>query len=131
VQKVIDIVNPDNLKAYVSTVSIGEIKSIALRNKWSRRRVDIMNMLLDDLISLEINENLVDTYAEIDAYSQRQNPSYIDYPFSTPRNMGKNDLWIASTAALLGLKLVTSDNDFNHLNNVFIEINYINSEVLK
>jgi len=35
--------------------------------------------------------------------------------------MGKNDLWIASTAALLGLKLITTDADFNHLHDVFIE----------
>lgn len=37
---------------------------------------------------------------------------YQNYPFISARNMGKKDLWIASTAALLGLKLVTTDNDF-------------------
>ncbi|SEO75508.1 hypothetical protein SAMN05192574_11261 [Mucilaginibacter gossypiicola] len=39
--------------------------------------------------------------------------------------MGKNDLWIASLAALLSLQLVTTDADFNHLNNVFLEIRHI------
>jgi tRNA(fMet)-specific endonuclease VapC len=43
----------------------------------------------------------VDIYAEIDAYSQRLNPNFKDYPFDTPRNKGKNDLWIASLAALV------------------------------
>jgi len=45
--------------------------------------------------------------------------------------MGKNDLWIASTAALLGLKLVTTDADFNHLHQVFMEVEYIKAELLK
>jgi len=45
--------------------------------------------------------------------------------------MGKNDLWIVSTAALLGLKLVTTDADFNHLHGVFIEVQHIMPELLR
>jgi tRNA(fMet)-specific endonuclease VapC len=36
--------------------------------------------------------------------------------------MGKNDLWIASLAAVLGLQLVTTDGDFDHLNGVFFDV---------
>ena len=42
-------------------------------------------------------------------------------PFSA-RNMGKNDLWIASTAFLFGLPLVTTDHDFDHLHPHLIEV---------
>jgi len=35
--------------------------------------------------------------------------------------MGKNDLWIAALVSLLGLMLVTMDNDFDHLNGLFFE----------
>ncbi len=38
------------------------------------------------------------------------------------RNMGKNDLWIAATAHVLGAKLLTTDADFNHLNEVFLDL---------
>jgi tRNA(fMet)-specific endonuclease VapC len=44
--------------------------------------------------------------------------------------MGKNDLWIASTAALLGLTLVTTDKDFDHLHLVFMEVKRITPETL-
>lgn len=44
--------------------------------------------------------------------------------------MGKNDLWIASTAALLSLKLVTTDADFDHLNHIFFIIEKITPEKL-
>jgi tRNA(fMet)-specific endonuclease VapC len=40
--------------------------------------------------------------------------------------MGKNDLWIAATAALLGATLVTLDNDFGHLSDFFIEVENLN-----
>lgn len=45
--------------------------------------------------------------------------------------MGKNDLWIASTAALLGLTLVTTDSDFDHLNGVFFDIRKIDQAEFK
>ncbi len=124
-------INPDNQEVYLSVASLGEIKSIALRNNWGPKKSRIMNLLLDDMVILEINENLSDAYAEIDAFSQRRNPSYKDYPFKTPRNMAKNDLWIAATAAFLGLKLVTTDADFDHLHTRFFEVERLSPEVFK
>lgn len=124
------IINPDKQKIFISITSIAELKSIALQNKWGARKWQVINTVLDEVIIIEINESLADTYAEIDAFSQCKNPSYPDYSFVTPRNMGKNDLWIAATAALLGLRLVTTDADFNHLHEVFTEIQYIKPEIL-
>jgi tRNA(fMet)-specific endonuclease VapC len=124
-------INPNSQKVFVSVVSIGELKSIALQNSWGARKWQVINELLDEMIIVELNKSLADTYAEIDAFSQCRSPSYANYPFITPRNMGKNDLWIASTAALLGLKLVTTDADFNHLHQVFMEVEYIKAELLK
>jgi tRNA(fMet)-specific endonuclease VapC len=45
--------------------------------------------------------------------------------------MGKNDLWIASVAAILNLQLITTDNDFDHLNGVFFEVRKINPAEFK
>lgn len=39
--------------------------------------------------------------------------------------MGKNDLWIAATASILGAKLLTTDNDFEHLNGKYLEIEIV------
>ncbi|NGF57682.1 type II toxin-antitoxin system VapC family toxin [Parapedobacter sp. SGR-10] len=116
------VINPTHEKVFVSIASLSELKSIALQNKWGAKKWKTVNAVLEDAVIIEINENLVDTYAEIDAFSQCRNPSYTDYSFTTPRNMGKNDLWIATTAALLGLKLITTDRDFDHLHRIFIEV---------
>ncbi len=118
----IDKINPDNQKLFISIVSIGELKSIALQNEWGRKKWDVINTLIDDAVIVDVSENLMETYSQIDSYSQKRNPTFSQYSFDTPRNMGKNDLWVASTSALLGLKLVTTDFDFNHLHKVFIEL---------
>ena len=82
--------------------------------------------MLDQLNIVEINKLNVNIYTEIDAYSQMRNPGFESYPFATPRNMGKNDIWIASLSALLGLQIVTTDTDFDHLDGVFIDVRKIN-----
>jgi len=122
-----NFINPDNSLLYISVVSEAEIKSLALRNNWGKKRIDFLNSFLDKISIIDVNQLSINIYAEIDAYSQRLNSSFDDYTFDTPRNMGENDLWIASLAALLGLKLITTDSDFDHLHNVFFEVKKFNA----
>ncbi|SEO39313.1 type II toxin-antitoxin system VapC family toxin [Mucilaginibacter sp. OK283] len=119
---IIGLLNPDSVPIYISVVSEAEIKSIAIQNNWGINRRNKLNLFLDNVNIVEISQMFVNTYTEIDSYSQCRNPAFVDYPFSTHRNMGKNDLWIASLAALLGLQLVTTDGDFDHLNGVFFDV---------
>jgi len=121
-----NFVNPNDSQLYISIVSEAEIKSLAIRNNWGGVRNKFLNNFLGFVDIIEVNPASVNIYAEIDAYSQRLNPNFENYAFDTPRNMGKNDLWIASLATLLGLKLVTTDSDFDHLHNVFFEVRKIN-----
>lgn len=121
-----NFINPEDSLLYISIVSEAEIKSLALRNKWGINRRNFLDSLLGQLNIIDINQLSVDIYTEIDAYSQLLNPSFENYSFDTPRNMGKNDLWIASLAALLGLRLITTDADFDHLDDVFFEVKRIN-----
>src|SRR6185312_8757839 len=120
-----NFINPNNSLLYISIVSEAELKSLAIRNKWGDARKSNLDHFLSVLNIIDINQLSVNIYADIDSYSQRSNPNFESYPFNTPRNMGKNDLWIASLAALLGLKLVTTDTDFDHLHNIFFEVERI------
>lgn len=124
-------INPGNQKVYVSVVTIAELKSFALQNNWGPRKLGLLGLLLEDISAVTISENLTDTYAQIDAYSQHRNRLFAGYNFKTARNMGKNDLWIAATAALLGLKLVTTDSDFDHLHEVFFDVQKFKPSDLK
>jgi tRNA(fMet)-specific endonuclease VapC len=126
-----DFLNPLDKSVYISVVVEAELKSIALQNKWGNDKIDKLDFYLDRFSFMEVTKSLIDTYVQIDTFSQHKNPNFTNYDFDTPRNMGKNDLWIAATATLLGLELVTTDADFAHLHNVFLEVRQINVDDLK
>ena len=105
----------------ISVVTVGEIKSIARQNQWGEKKMNLLVDILNDLIVADIHsEDVIEMYAEIDAYSQGKLKGK-PLP-TTSRNMGKNDLWIAATANVTNAKLLTLDNDFNHLDNAYVDL---------
>ena len=110
--------------AIVCVVSVGEIKAIAKINHWGDRKLEKLDQLLDELLITDINsEGLIDRYAEIDAFSHGK---LTDRPLGmSARNMGKNDLWIAATASVLNASLLTTDFDFNHLHDEFLDLQLV------
>jgi tRNA(fMet)-specific endonuclease VapC len=111
---------------FISSVSKGEMKSISIQNKWGKPRLLQYENLLQRFIVVPVeSEDLIDRYAEIDAFSQGRHEA-LKSNFSA-RNMGKNDLWIAATASVLSAKLLTTDADFLHLENVFLELETVES----
>jgi tRNA(fMet)-specific endonuclease VapC len=123
--------NPLNKSIFCSVVTEAESKVIAIKNKWAEDKTSKLDYILQQITVIEVNQSLVSTYVAIDSYSDRLNPNFSTYPFDTPRNMGKNDLWISSTASLLGLQLVTTDQDFDHLDGIFIDLRRIEPVDLK
>jgi tRNA(fMet)-specific endonuclease VapC len=103
----------------ISAVSVGELRSFAFQNEWGSRRIKAVNTLLSILQTVPVTTNpiFIEAYAEIDAFSQNKHPSL--KLNNTPRNMGKNDLWIAATATITKSTLISTDTDFSHLNDVF------------
>jgi len=105
----------------ISVVSVAEIKSLAVKNNWGNKRTLVIEAFIEELVIIDIKYNeLVDAYAQIDAFSQGKSK---EMPLNiSSRNMGKNDLWIAATTLLTNSKLITTDNDFQHLNDTFFEV---------
>jgi len=108
-------------ESWLCVVSKGELRSIAIQNQWGKDRRHRLEELMGDFYPADIfSEETIDCYAEIDAFSQNKLPGK---PLGmTSRNMGKNDLWIAAVAYILGAKLLTSDSDFDHLEGVYIDL---------
>jgi predicted nucleic acid-binding protein len=67
-------------------------------------------------------KDIVDVYAEIDAFSKNKLPNKPLPVGMSARNMGKNDLWIAATAFVTKSTLLTTDDDFDHLDHQFIDV---------
>jgi len=115
----------------VSVVSVGELKSLAIQNKWGKRKIENLLTILQDFLITDINtQEILERYAEIDAYSQGK---LTDIPTTfSSQNMGKNDLWIAATASVYAIQLITTDKDFDHLEKCYLKnLLWINLEKYK
>jgi tRNA(fMet)-specific endonuclease VapC len=111
----------DGNETALCVVSIGELRSIAIQSQWGLKRLTKFEEYLSEFIITDIrSEDVLLRYAEIDAFSQgrlNDNPLVL-----TARNMGKNDLWIAATASVLSATLITTDNDFEHLDQIYLNL---------
>lgn len=111
-----DYFQVENPTLIISIVSQAEIQSVAMRNGYGPKKMKKLKQLLSEFLIIPVSDQqLVDRYAEIDSFSQG---NLIGQPLPkgmTARNMGKNDLWIASTASVTQTPLITTDRDFDHL----------------
>jgi tRNA(fMet)-specific endonuclease VapC len=90
---------------YVSVVLLGEIRALAQKLIWGPAKQASMESILLPFRVIDINfEDVIQAYADIDAHSD-----------AIGHKMGKNDLWIASTARVFNLTVLTTDSDFDHL----------------
>ena len=108
----------------ISAVTKGEILSFAKQSDWVLSKMGKLTTLLDALTCFPVDgaSPLMDAYADIDTYSQGKHRQYPLPNGMSARNMSKNDLWIAATAFLLDIPLLTTDHDFDHLHPHFISV---------
>jgi tRNA(fMet)-specific endonuclease VapC len=124
-------INPKQDVEYISVVTYAEIHSLAWQLEWTGKKKKKLDDLLAELVVFDINEkHLIDKYIDIDTYSKFKHPS-IKSKHKGAVRMGKNDLWIAATAAALKVSLFTTDKDFDHLHNVFVDVKSFKPEELK
>jgi tRNA(fMet)-specific endonuclease VapC len=106
---------------FVSIVTVAELYSFVLQLNWGKQRLDFLEDVLNLMLITDINSpEIISKYAEIDSYSQNR---LKDKPMLTSaRKMGKNDIWIAASAAVLNVPLLTTDADFIHLHNIYLDL---------
>lgn len=112
------------VRPLVCVVSHGEVRVLAGRNRWGEAKLAALQNALDNLVTVDINHpDVLDAYVEIDLYSQ-------NHPDGA-RNMGKNDLWIAACAKAAGATLLTTDKDFEHLDQTFLSAEFVDPDSAK
>jgi predicted nucleic acid-binding protein len=111
---------------FISVVNIAEAESLVVQWNWGKNNVESLRKIIENIITIDIEQNnqpLLDTYVNIDAFSQGKISSPSGKKLNnSARNMGKNDLWIAATAHAMDAILLTTDGDFDHLQNIFFEV---------
>lgn len=103
------------VRPLISIVTVGELFAFARKRGWGDRKVEKLKDIVRGLTVADIRpQNVIDRYAEIDAYSERQG-----------QTMGDNDVWIAATAAAAGAHLLTTDKDFDHLHPTHVQREWV------
>ena len=117
-------VNPNHEQEVISIVVVAELWSLVRQNGWGAKRLVQVETLLQKMVVIRIDSDLlVDRYVEIDVFSQGKNSEKrLPDLNKSARNMGKNDLWIAATASLFNLQLITTDGDYDHLVTTFLRL---------
>ncbi len=81
--------------------------------------------MISNFVVYEIDHHLLVPYIEIDTYSQGKHPN-LNLPIGiSARNMGKNDIWIAATTLALNAELITTNKNFEHLNEILIDVHCV------
>lgn len=128
VEEKYSVSSPPNI-AFVSVVTIGEIYSLAMQFGWGKNKMERLRKIIEKIPYVDINhQKILEKYAEVDAYSQGKHPSLKLQERVSSRNMGKNDIWIAATGSVLNATLLSIDHDFDHLNDVFLNVIYIDQK---
>lgn len=102
------LTSPD--RPVVSVVTVAEVHAFAAEFAWGARKLRQIDFLLTALDVVPIPyPGLIDAYVQVSEFSRKAG-----------RVLGKNDLWIAATAAVTGATLLTTDKDFDHLAPLFL-----------
>jgi tRNA(fMet)-specific endonuclease VapC len=106
---------------YLHTLSIvthAELRVLGDRNGWQDKKWLALDKALQEFVTIDVaGGEMVEAYRKI----ERANASFA----GGHQVMGKNDIWIAATAMVTGLAVLTTDRDFNHLNGSLLEVRYI------
>jgi predicted nucleic acid-binding protein len=121
-----NFINETTNSLIISAVSAGELLSLAKQRNWSATKYQQLQSFVEQFLIIPIeSKDLLEKYAEIDAYSQGKLQGKPLPLGVSARNMGKNDLWISATASLIGATLITTDKDFLHLSGVYVELYFL------
>jgi predicted nucleic acid-binding protein len=112
--------DPTN-EAIISIVSVGEMMVLAAANNWGRKKLQLVQKLIDKLVIVELRySDLINSYIEIEKYNRNIHPT--KKRSGSHIKMGKNDIWIAATALSTKSKLISTDKDFAHLDGEFFDV---------
>jgi len=118
---------PENFQRIISFVSKAEPLSMALRKKWGDKKYKTLEELFASfsLIIREVSDEMIEAYAELEAYSLNQHPTLKKPEGESAYKIGKNDLWIAATAQVEKARLLTADRGFVQFNAHFFPVDFI------
>ena len=119
------LADPETM-VFTSVVCKGEMFALAEKFGWGRNRRTQLQQVLSSVPTLYLDDQVVSAYALIDAWTHG---TAMDSPYNVPPQpavpMSQNDLWVAATAYANGVVLVSTDGDFSHLKEHWLQLIYV------
>jgi len=110
----------------ISVVTKAELLTFSIIAGWQTNKLKFLNAFLKGVTYVDIlhaDNQLLENYKLIDCYNKNKLPDFNGVFKSGSHNkMGKNDIWIGATALTLNATLLTTDNDFDHLNGTILNV---------
>jgi len=86
----------------VSVVTVGEMYALARQFGWGAKKLAALAEALDKVVRIDIAyDDVLKAYGEVATSARKRGIA-----------IGQNDLWIAATAHVSGMTLLTTDRDF-------------------
>lgn len=104
-------------KPAVSIVTVGEALAAAKKFGWGPSKTSALESLFLDLVIVDISDEILDRYAQIDVFLQQQG-----------KPIQQNDIWIAATTVSLRAHLLTTDKDFDPLYPAYLDRTWIDPQ---
>ncbi|WP_424493271.1 type II toxin-antitoxin system VapC family toxin [Salinimicrobium sp. GXAS 041] len=121
----INSLNPQPIQV-ISVVTKAELQTFAVIAGWQSNKIKFLDKFLKGVTYVNIthtDKDLLENYKLIDCYSKNKIPDLNgDYKQGSHNNMGKNDIWIGTTAMTLNATLLTADRDFEHLDGKILNV---------
>jgi predicted nucleic acid-binding protein len=111
-----------------SIITVGELYALAFKFGWGNVKKQKLKAVIAKYPVVNLDNDIVRLYADIDAYSQGKHPDLKLPKGMSSRNMGDNDMWIAATGTKMKASLLTVDQDFQHLDGIFLNVIYIDQK---
>jgi tRNA(fMet)-specific endonuclease VapC len=110
--------------AHLHTISIvthGELRVLCDRKGWEGTKRVALDKALMEFVTIDVaGARMIEAYRKVEEANAAIQSGH--------QNMGKNDVWIAATAIVTGLPLLTADKDFNHLDGNLLEVCYFDPQ---
>lgn len=98
----------------ISIISQGELLGVSRKFDWGEKKLKKLGELLERVVIIPVDrESIAITYSELEHLNIKQGI-----------NLGQNDLWIAATAIVYRLTVLTFDGDFERSPSAVAYIRY-------
>ena len=117
----------DNTLVSTSVICRGELLALAEKWNWGSGKRDKLEKVFESFPTLGISDSsIIQSYAKISAWTEGKSvEGEIAPPPSPAVPMGQNDIWVAATAHATRSLLLSTDKDFNHLKETWIEFAFV------